>query len=1086
MSSRVGTGHVAILPVMTGFKKSVSREFKSAGSAGAKDLQNNLKGAGRETGNKLGRDLKSAFDSSTKDLGGVGLKVLQRDVASASAALSKARLKQQDDAGRVLVAEQQLLAAWEKYPAGSVQVVRAEERLSSAMRASKASVDAVAEAARRLKSAQDELESLGTIGAGSAGGWRQMAANFRAGFTDLEAGKLAATGIAGALGSLTKSVLSPAISLSGKFKSAFVSAMGKAATAGGKIGGPVLSSLRSVRSNLAGFASDLGAPFRSFAGKVGPYFSPVAAKVTGYLGPVVSSVKALAGKLPSAIGSGVTGMVTTFGRGFTTMVSAANNGMSRVASTLRGPATALVTAAGAGIGVALGKGFSRLTAIDTASKKLTGFGHDAASVKTIMDDATTSVRGTAFGLGEAATVAGAAVAAGIKPGEQLQRHLKTVANNASAAGMSMEEMGSVMNRAATQANGVQNDVIGQLADRGIPIYQELAKELGVTAGEVFKMASEGKIDFETFSRAAEKAAGTVADEMGNTVPGSFKNLMASVGRIGANLLGGIYPKIAPLIQAVTGALGPIEDKAKSLGEVIGTKVGPVIDRLTEWIGKLSDGSLKSSKGFDGLLKVAGPLGGVLLALGSGGLGGLISRIPVVGGMLGGLGGVFKLLGGPIGLLIGLIGGLVATGGDVAGFTSAITGMMYDLVGQIPALVKGIMTVGPKIIHGLLSAIPLLLDAGTEIVIALVRGILTGLPQLVQGALRLVLSLSAQLKQMLPVIIEAGITLLQALITGIIQSLPLLVEGVLVLVDGLLVALVGLLPLIIEGGVQLLGALVQGLLTALPVLLEAVIILIQGLVTALLENLPLLIDSGIQLLMSLVSGLIQALPELITAALTLIIQLVEGLIQNLPELVNAGIQLVLALAQGLIDAIPDLVAALPALFSAIIEGFAGVDWLSVGANIVTGIISGLWSMAGELVNAMWEMAKEAFGGVLKFFGIASPSKLMDRAVGRMLPRGAARGVKAESGVFEDATEAMAKRATDSAQRAMGTINTAMNIVTNKDPYSPSTPTRRGNTNAGSGGRKVEINNYGVDAAELGSRTFAQFKHWSDDDIGGVHP
>ncbi|MCB8043635.1 tape measure protein [Microbacterium oxydans] len=70
----------------------------------------------------------------------------------------------------------------------------------------------------------------------------------------------------------------------------------------------------------------------------------------------------------------------------------------------------------------------------------------------------------------------------------------------------MEEMGSIFNKAATQANGVQNDVISQLADRGIPIYQALADQMGVTAGEVFKMASEGKVDFETFSKAAEAAA----------------------------------------------------------------------------------------------------------------------------------------------------------------------------------------------------------------------------------------------------------------------------------------------------------------------------------------------------------------------------------------------------------------------------------------------------------------------------------------------------------------------------------------------------------------------------------------------------
>src|SRR5690625_3396662 len=158
-------------------------------------------------------------------------------------------------------------------------------------------------------------------------------------------------------------------------------------------------------------------------------------------------------------------------------------------------------------GTALVKGFGRLRAIEHAQATMRGLGHDADAVRQIMDNALASVKGTAFGLGEAATSAASAVAAGIEPGEALTGHLSNVANNAAAAGISMEEMGQVFNRAATQANGVQNDVISQLADRGIPIYQALAEQLGVTAGEVFKLASEGKVEFETFSAAAEQAAG---------------------------------------------------------------------------------------------------------------------------------------------------------------------------------------------------------------------------------------------------------------------------------------------------------------------------------------------------------------------------------------------------------------------------------------------------------------------------------------------------------------------------------------------------------------------------------------------------
>src|SRR5690625_980901 len=247
------------------------------------------------------------------------------------------------------------------------------------------------------------------------------------------------------------------------------------------------------------------------------------------------------------------------------------------------------TAIAAVTGTGLVKGCGRLQAIENAQAKMRGLGHDAETVRQIMDNALTSVRGTAFGLGEAATIAASAVAAGIQHGEALAGHLTNVANNAAAAGVSMEEMGAVFNKAATQANGVQNDVISQLADRGIPIYQALADQMGVTAGEVFKLASEGKVDFETFSAAAEQAAGNVSAEMGGTLTGSFQNTLAALGRVGANLLSGIYPYFADFFQGVMDWLGPVEDKAAEFGDAIGQWMSRAAEGVKTFIGEFRAG-----------------------------------------------------------------------------------------------------------------------------------------------------------------------------------------------------------------------------------------------------------------------------------------------------------------------------------------------------------------------------------------------------------------------------------------------------------------------------------------------------------------
>lgn len=229
---------------------------------------------------------------------------------------------------------------------------------------------------------------------------------------------------------------------------------------------------------------------------------------------------------------------------------------------------AIGTVAAAGLGTALVKGFQRLDAIDAASAKLRGLGHDAKSVDTIMANALASVKGTSFGLGDAATVAAQAVAAGIKPGQELEGVLKSVANSAAAAGTDLGDMGSIYAKVASIGKA-QNDVLQQVADRGIPIYATLAKQLGVTADEVFKMASAGKIGFAEFEQAMTAASGTVAAEMGGTWSGLFDNMMASLGRIGEGLLSGIFPQMKDGVSGLTDVFGTLEEAAKPVGEAIG-------------------------------------------------------------------------------------------------------------------------------------------------------------------------------------------------------------------------------------------------------------------------------------------------------------------------------------------------------------------------------------------------------------------------------------------------------------------------------------------------------------------------------------
>lgn len=246
---------------------------------------------------------------------------------------------------------------------------------------------------------------------------------------------------------------------------------------------------------------------------------------------------------------------------------------SGLGTALKSGAAAAGGVAALALGTALTKGFERVTAIDDAKGKLAGLGHDAQGVATIMDSALASVKGTAFGLGDAAGIAASAVAAGIKPGEQLTKYLSLTADAATIAGSSLGEMGSIMNKVSTSGKAY-TDNLNQLADRGIPIFQWLQEEYGVTSEELSKMVKEGKVDAETFRKVIEENIGGAALESGKTLRGSFENMKAALGRVGA-------AAIEPFLPMMKSGLGLIMQWADKVTPAVKAGAEGLATGLTE-------------------------------------------------------------------------------------------------------------------------------------------------------------------------------------------------------------------------------------------------------------------------------------------------------------------------------------------------------------------------------------------------------------------------------------------------------------------------------------------------------------------------
>lgn len=1038
MARIVGTGAVRVFPVMTGFKKTVSQEMSGSGSQGAKKFTDSLKGMGSKAGKQLGKEFGTTAKDAMKNVGGDEMKQLSKDVASAAAAVSKARIKQQTATASAIQAENTYNAAVKKYGADSTQAAAAEQRLAAARERVKLADIELTAATGNLKSAQEALttaqKSAETQAKALAESNKSIFAKFKAGFSDIDAGKASTASLSTALGSLAGAIAGPAVNAINKFRAGWTNAnmamldgagwLGKVGGAArtvadgiGKITAPFKTAgavvkqfgsdiayglgqrFNSVKATVSDLAAKIPAPFRNAASTVVKGFSSVG----NYLGGIGSAAKAVFGKLAPIAQGAAKGVGNAFLTAFQGIASKASSAMGAVGNAVKGIATGAVTVGIAGIGTALTAGFSRLNAIDTASAKLRGLGNDAKSVDAIMANATASVKGTSFGLGEAATVAASAVAAGIKPGEQLETMLKGVANVAAATGGTMEETGSVFNKVAATGKAY-TDNINQLSDRGLPIWQALADKLGVTTDEVREMASKGKIDFQTFSDAAASAAGTVATEMGTTVPGAFANLKASIGRIGANLLDGVFGKLGPLIQAATKALGPMEDMAKGLGSAIGDVLGPAIDRVTGWLTKLGEGAGGITGKLSGMSGVIAPVAAAFGALGLGGVGPLLTKIPILGEAFGGLANSLGLIGGPVGVAVAALGGLIATTPRLkSAFGAQLSALFQNLKNTLSGMGPAFETfkktlslafkdVGPSLIGSLesvINSVGAIFQQLIGVIPQIVEPLLTGFGQMApaigQTLTAIASAISEVMALLVPLVPQIITPLMQVfsslmpvitnivnVVLGAIQSLlpPIttLIANLLPAVSSIISAMAPVITVIGEAIGQVVTVIVNLVSTVLPPLLDVVNALIQpilSMITTLLPPLNAVIQALIPIIMQIVAALAEIIAPIgqivaqIAGAVMPIIQQLGSIVQSVANLVAWAINsLLLPAFSAMAPAVTSAVGTVKAVFSTISGIISGI------VNVVSGIISGNW---GQVWNGFKQIVSSAVKGLGSIVG-----------------------------------------------------------------------------------------------------------------------
>lgn len=284
----------------------------------------------------------------------------------------------------------------------------------------------------------------------------------------------------------------------------------------------------------------------------------------------------------------------------------------------------------------------------------------------------------------------------------------------------------------------------------------------------------------------------------------------------------------------------------------------------------------------------------------------------------------------------------------------------DLIGQgLTGALSGADGAAEKLGQGIGGVFTSLIESVTSI-----------LPTVTSAFSTLIPTLLDSLTAALPAVLDAGVQILNSLLTGILSAAPSLISTAGSLIVQLCSTLSVLLPQIVQTVVDMTPSLLQAIMDALP----QIILAISSMVTSIVQQLPFIINS-----------LIAELPKLVEIT-------ISTLLGCLPQLLSAAIELFMALVQAIPKIIPQLVAALPDILWAIIKGLStGISQMgTVGKDLVEGLWNGIKDMGSWVLEKVKGFGQSIVDGLKSFFGIHSPSKLLEKEVGKNLALGIGRG------------------------------------------------------------------------------------------------
>lgn len=329
-------------------------------------------------------------------------------------------------------------------------------------------------------------------------------------------------------------------------------------------------------------------------------------------------------------------------------------------------------------------------------------------------------------------------------------------------------------------------------------------------------------------------------------------------------------------------------------------------------------------------------------------------------------------------------------------TSGISMLAQGISGLSGVFTGLVQTIGP-----ILSQIGTTFQTAFQPVVGMVQS------QLLPALNPLMSALQNIGNAIMPIITAAIQTIapvLSTLVSNIGQTMSVIATAVTPVINNIASLIQAVLPAI-QSAFQICGTYIQGVINAVFPFIQTVVTSVMNVINEIITTILAAINgdwsgvwAGIQNIVSsvwngiqsIVSGAINAVSGVISSVLSGISGIFSSVWNGITSAVSSAWSGITSAVSSGVSSMMNFITSIPSRIMGVFSG-AGSWLLSAGQNIIQGLINGITNAIGGAISAV----KDAVGGIIdgakSLLGIASPSKVFDREIGRMIPAGLGRGV-----------------------------------------------------------------------------------------------